>query len=398
MLTGKVRGQDIIGGIFMLVGLGVGGTCSAQKAEPPAKPKVDLLAKWERFDFVHNRITAEQLKDLSLVQLKYMRGIVFGKHGRVFDEPTIQDWLKTRPWYKPDSKYKVTVLNDTERADMDAIKEAEFHKHTNIEPGDLKFYKEKAFTQKELGSHSAIEWIIMRAEIEAIHGKPFPGQPWLQSFFAERYWYHPDPKYKPGALTEIDRKNLATIATAQKEQRKIALAPGDMALFQETPITAELLRGLSLHELRLLRNEVYARRGKRFRTKWIQDHFADEDWYHPHKDFNEPTLSAVEMQNVATIVETETRLHDSLTTKPLTVGLLTNMFLEDALKLREEIYARHGKVFADHWTDGYFRSFKWYKPDPMFTLKSLSALEKRNVATILAYEKEARREGALTGA
>lgn len=373
-----------------MLGVALGGPCAAQKVDP--------LAKWEKFDFVHNRITADQLKDLSLLQLKYMRGIVFGKHGRVFDEAAIQDWLKTRPWYRIDPKYKVTVLNDNERFDMDAIKEAEYRKHTHIEPGDLKFYRTKTFTTKELGEHSAIEWIIMRAEIEAIHGKAFPDQPWLQSFFEERYWYHPNPKYGPGALTEIDHKNLETIAKAQKAQRKIALAPGDMALFQETPITPDLLKGLSLHELRLLRNEVYARRGKRFRTKWIQDHFADEEWYHPRKDFEEPPLSNVETKNVATIVEAEAKLHDSLTTTPIKPELLTNMFLEDAAKLREEIYARHGKVFSDRWTDGYFRSFKWYKPDPKFTASSLSAVEKKNVATILAYEKEARQEGAATAA
>ena len=390
MVSKRVVSHGVYGAALLLAGLVSGGTSAAQKVDP--------LAKWESFDYAHSRITADQLKDLSLTQLKYMRGIVFGKHGRVFDEPTIQEWLKTRPWYRSDAKYKVTVLNATERADMDAIKEAEFHKHKYIEPGDLKFYRDKTFTTAELGEHSAIEWTIMRTEIEAIHGKPFPEQPWLQSFFAERYWYHPDPKYAPGALSDIERKNLATIAVAQKKQRKIALAPGDMELFQETPITAELLHGLSLRELRLLRNEVYARRGKRFRTKWIQRYFEAEDWYRPHKDFGEPALSPIEAKNVATIVLAENSMHDSLTTQPLDAAVLTNMFLEDARKLREEIYARHGKVFEDHWTDDYFRSFKWYKPDPQFAVKSLSTLEKRNVATLLAYEKNARREGAITGA
>ncbi len=365
---------------------------------PAAAQKPDALAKWESFDFVHNLVTADQLKDLSPTQLKYMRGIVFGKHGRVFDEAAIQDWLKTRPWYRPDPKYKVTVLNDTERADMDAIKEAEFHKHEYIEPGDLKFYRDKTFEAKALGEHSSIEWTIMRAEVEAIHGKTFTDQPWLQSFFAERYWYRPDPKYSPAVLSDIERKNIATIAAAVKTQRKVALAPGDMGLFQETAIAPELLKGLSLYELRLLRNEVYARRGKRFHTGWIQNYFTDEGWYRPHKDYREPKLSAIEARNVAVIVEAETRMHDSLTTKPIDVALFDNLYLEDARKLREEIYAHHGKIFTDHWTNGYFRSFKWYKPDPNFSVKSLSSLEKRNAAVILAYEKKARQEGAATAA
>ena len=367
-------------------------------ALPAAAQKTDALAKWESFDFIHNPVTAAQLKDLSLTQLKYMRGIVFGKHGRVFDEAAIQDWLKTRPWYRPDLKYRVTMLNDIERSDMDAIKEAEFHKHEYIEPGDLKFYRDKTFDAKALGEHSSIEWTIMRAEVEAIHGKTFIDQPWLQSFFAERYWYRPDPKYATSMLSDVERKNIATISAAVKNQRKVALAPGDMGLFQETAITPALLKGLSLYELRLLRNEVYARRGKRFHTGWIESYFSDEEWYRPHKDYREPKLTAIEARNVAVIVEAETRMHDSLTTKQIDAALFKNLYLEDARKLREEIYAHHGKIFSDPWTDGYFRSFKWYKADTNFSVKSLSPLEKRNVAVILAYEKEARKEGAATAA
>ena len=78
---------------------------------------------------------------MSAADLKFLRGIVFGRHGRVFQEEAIQQFLKKRPWYKPDAKYRVTVLNDTERKNMDAIKEAEWRLHKNVEPGDLKFYR-----------------------------------------------------------------------------------------------------------------------------------------------------------------------------------------------------------------------------------------------------------------
>ena len=65
------------------------------------------------------------------------------------------------------------------------------------------------------------------------------------------------------------------------------------------------------------------------------------------------------------------------------------MFLEDAKQMREEIYARHGKVFKEPWLQKYFASFDWYKPDPTFTDASLTAIEKKNIATIAAYEKKA---------
>ena len=173
--------------------------CAAVQAKTP---DAESVKRWEAFDFRRKAVTAPELKELSVTQLKYLRGIVFGRHGRVFQEAAIQDWLKTRPWYKPSSKYALSDLNDTERANMDAIKEAEYHKHKNIEPGDLKFYHNTLITKNELGKHSRIEWLIMREEIEAIHGKRFVETPWLQSFFDERYWYHPDPKYSPSLLSD----------------------------------------------------------------------------------------------------------------------------------------------------------------------------------------------------
>ena len=72
------------------------------------------------------------------------------------------------------------------------------------------------------------------------------------------------------------------------------------------------------------------------------------------------------------------------------VAYLARMdFLEDARKLRQEIYARHGKVFKDRWLQKYFQSFDWYKPNPRYSDAVLSAVERQNVASIAAYEKKA---------
>jgi len=57
--------------------------------------------------------------------------------------------------------------------------------------------------------------------------------------------------------------------------------------------------------------------------------------------------------------------------------------------MRDEIYARHGKVFKDTWTQKYFASFDWYKADPNYSDTSLTPVEKGNLAVIAAYEKKA---------
>jgi hypothetical protein len=164
-----------------------------------------------------------------------------------------------------------------------------------------------------------------------------------------------------------------------------------MEQFQETPITADLLKGLSLFELRLLRNEVYARHGMRFHTSWLQEHFDAEPWYRPREDFGEPKLSAVELRNVDLIVKAEQGLHDDLAVKPLSQATINGLFLEDARKLRNEIYARHGLVFKDRWLDSYFRSMSWYHPDPSYREAKLTDIERRNVNTLLVYERSAKK-------
>lgn len=349
----------------------------------------DNLSKWEKFDFASGSVELTQLKDLSLEDLKYLRGIVFGRHGRVFKDADIQSYLKDRSWYKPDPNFQNSMLNSTERSNLDVIREAEAAQHENIQPGDLRFYQTRLFTTKQLGEHTGAEWRVLQAEIEAIHGKRFD-EPWLQQYFDERYWYEPNPQYDPKQLTIIEQKNLQTIIAAQRKQRNVAVSPGDMEFFQNTALTEEMLSGVGLHELRLMRNEFYARRGRTFSALWLQQYFDMQPWYRGVEEGQQPAeFSPIEKQNVETIVKVEKRLREELSTKAISRRILEGLFIEDAQKLRNEIYARHGKVFKDKTMQNYFSSFDWYKPDPKFNEKSLSRIERRNYAAILAYERKA---------
>lgn len=349
----------------------------------------DNLQAWEDFDFTTREITTTQVKDLTLEDLKLLRGVIFGRHGRVFKDPAIRTYLEGRAWYKSNPEFNNSRLNDTERRNLDVIRVAEASQHDSVQPGDMRYYTNRLLTRKKLGQHSNAEWKVLRSELEAIHGKRFDSEPWLQQYFEERYWYKPNENYDPKLLSEIERKNLQTIATAQKTQRRLTLSPGDMELFENRAITEPMLRGLSLYELRLLRNEIYARHGRLFRALWLQQYFYGQPWYQPDDNFKDENVSGIDKQNVETIVKFENKIHDELSTKPITRRLLEGLFIEDAAKMKQEIFARRGKVFKEPWLQKYFSSFDWYKPNPDFTEDSLTPIEKRNVATIAAYEKKA---------
>jgi hypothetical protein len=276
-----------------------------------------------------------------------------------------------------------------ERRNLDLIRIAEAAKHETIQPGDMRYWRDRQITPRKLGKHSGAEWKVLLAEVEAIHGKRFNDEPWLQQYFEERYWYFPSDQYDAKKLSPIERKNLEMLSGAQKRQRKVALLPGDMEFFENKAITDQMLQGLSLHELRLLRNEVYARHGRMFRAEWLQQYFFFQPWYTADENFKDEELSGNDKLNVETIVKYENRIHQELGAKPITASLLEGLFIEDASQMRQEIYARHGKVFKEAWLQKYFSSFDWYKADPNFTEASLTDVEKKNIATIAAYEKKA---------
>ncbi len=349
----------------------------------------DAFKKLEAFDYSKQKVGREQLKDLEVWDLSRLRGVVFGRHGRIFKDRDIQGYLKEQEWYKPNPGFSNSMLNATERDNLDLIRELEAEKHDQIEPGDLRWWQAKEMTEEKLGTHSAAEWQVLRAEVEAVRGKRFEDDPWLQNYFEERYWYKADPSYDARQLTATERKNLAAIDDAQRKQRKAAISPGDMEHFENRLVTEAMLKGLSLHELRLLRNEIYARRGRQFRTEWLSQYFWSQPWYEARDDNKEPVLSETEQKNIQTIVAYENKVKESLSTTPVTEALFEGMFLEDARKLRNEIYARHGKVFKDRWLQGYFKSFPWYRPNPNYTDATLTAVERQNAASIAAYEKKA---------
>lgn len=350
----------------------------------------DNLSRWEKFNFASSKVELSQIKELSLDDLKFLRGIVFGRHGRVFKDVDIQSYLKERSWYKPDPNFQNSMLNATERENLDIIREAESAKHDTIQPGDMRFYQRRLFTIKQLGEHTGAEWRVLSAEIEAIHGKRFDDEIWLQKYFDERYWYAPDSQYSPKQLTAIEQKNLQTISAAQKKQHNVAVSPGDMEFFQNTVLTEQMLNGVGLQDLRLMRNEFYARHGQTFRAAWLQQYFDTQPWYTGVEDGKHPSeLSPIEKQNVETIVSVEKRLHEELSAKPIARRTLEGLFIEDARKLRNEIYARHGKVFKEKTMVNYFSTFDWYKPDPKFNEQSLTKIERQNYAAILAYERKA---------
>lgn len=350
--------------------------------------------KWDKFDFTKKKVSKEQLDKLkywvdeeSVDELAIVRGILFGRRGRIFTERSIQDYLEKQAWYKPNKNFKNSILTPMERANLDIIRLAEAERHDNVEPGDLRYWIKKEIPEDKIFSASAIDWQIMIAEIEAIHGKTFPEREWLQKYFDERYWYRRNPKYSPSILSEIERKNLENLSSRKERFANTAVSVGDMDKFQNVLLTEELLDGISLNDLRLMRFEFYARRGRRYTTPGFLQEFQWRDWYKPIKDQSKVKLNKIEEQNVKLIEQMEADWREYLATEEISQDDLYGLFIEDLRVLRNEIYARRGRIFKDKELQKYFSEQPWYKPNPDFKDEMLTEKEYKNLSIIRQAEE-----------
>lgn len=359
-------------------------------------PVVALAKKWHTFDYKTKLVPAAELKKFTHEELQLMRGVVFGKRGRIFKERFIQSYLEKQSWYKANESFSNASLTATERKNIDSIREYESGFHYYVEPGDLRFWEGKKIPPENIPTTEVVGAAgmdVLIAEFEAIHGKTFPEQEWMQKYFDDRYWYRRNPNYHPSILGEIDRENMRAFMDERDSGRKLAVSPGDMDKFQNALLKPEQLVGLRFHELRIMRNEFWARRGKRFDTPGYRAFYEWQEWYRPLKNQRKVKLNEIETVNVKTIEDYENLLHEKITTEPLAEDSLSGLFAEDLQMMRNEIFARHGWIFKNKSVQKEFASMVWYKPDPTFTAERvkevLSSTEFANIAKIKDYESVA---------
>ena len=87
--------------------------------------------------------------------------------------------------------------------------------------------------------------------------------------------------------------------------------PGDYILPESStrPLTEADVAGLSASDLRIARNEIYARHGRKFKSQDLQDYFNSKGWYKgtiEPDNFKEEYLSALEKENIKLIEKHET--------------------------------------------------------------------------------------------
>lgn len=119
------------------------------------------------------------------------------------------------------------------------------------------------------------------------------------------YWLSTRDKTHSPQLAEVP-KPLSTQEKAHPPQ------PADVSkpFFMQRPVTESDLVGKSAWELDVMRNEIYARHGRRFARTDLQNYFDRQPWYRPNYPVNEfpnGVLAPVEQSNAEFIASYERR-------------------------------------------------------------------------------------------
>ena len=100
-------------------------------------------------------------------------------------------------------------------------------------------------------------------------------------------------------------------------------------------------------------------------------------------------LNPIEQKNVDLLASYEAKIREKLATEEITDETLGALFAEDLRVLRNEVYARHGRIFKDPELQKYFVAQAWYKPNPDFKDDMLNAIEAKNLTKIREAEETA---------
>lgn len=121
-----------------------------------------------------------------------------------------------------------------------------------------------------------------------------------------------------------------------KKQQEAKLEKGNLTnIITYKLINVDQLKGKKTEELRILRNEIFARKGYVFKDSILNNYFLKKEWYKPDKN-SEVVLSDIEKENIELIEKIENKLKHQeipkdyeIVTKSNANGRLINQIIKD---------------------------------------------------------------------
>lgn len=257
------------------------------------------------------------LEGKSLRELAILRNTIFARYGWAgFRKPWLREHFQKQPWFKPNPSFTYKLLSDADRKNVHfiAVREQSFTER------ELRRMEDTLYARLGKVWNDVHEWKLKDGrtvrscdepkepldEEDGCTGWHCEGTESRDCHFREQAWYRPDPKFSEDKLSAEARIELGLISRAlggfavdTGKLEKGAQASLDRVL------SVQELRQLSLRDLRLLRNTLYARRGRPFKSKILQAHFKAMSWYQEDPSYTDARLTENDKRNIALIRSVE---------------------------------------------------------------------------------------------
>jgi len=167
---------------------------------------------------------------------------------------------------------------------------------------------------QQKGSNSGLIIVIIILVVVAIVGV---GGYFLWNSYGSKLFgaeASPSPSISPSLTASVSPSVTPSPAASLSTSKVIAgdyvISDSDTRLIQEAEI-----RDFTPWQLKVARNEIYARHGRPFVHKDLQCYFATKSWYKVDESFTESSLSTIENKNIATIKDFEEKINSPMLTK-----------------------------------------------------------------------------------
>lgn len=144
----------------------------------------------------------------------------------------------------------------------------------------------------------------------------------LQEFFEQKKWYKPlveENEFNLATLNEYENYNMQLIQSVLQGESKSDMGSAATTTEDKNNVESEIsadyilpdsdtrflnegeLSGLTKEELRLARNEIYARHGRKFETEDLKQYFSGQSWYNGYlsaEEFDDSVLNEYEKANL----------------------------------------------------------------------------------------------------
>ncbi|HZS40975.1 MAG TPA: YARHG domain-containing protein [Polyangia bacterium] len=246
----------------------------------------------------------------SLRELSILRNTIYARYGwDGYRKPWLRDYFHSQSWFKANPKFTYKVLSDSDRKNAHLIG-AQEQSLTDVE---LRARREEIFAHYGKIWNDKPEWDLPDGGKVKSCKAPKGQQPLDEfdlsqhndCFYAAKKWYKPDPSFDEAKISAADKVELGLLSRAMGSFALDDDSRGKQEESLDKQLTPAQLRQLSLRDLRLLRNTIYARRGRTFKSQILRDHFEGMSWYKVDPNYSDKLLTKADTRNIALIKSVE---------------------------------------------------------------------------------------------